>query len=320
MAGKGLICIYILEILETYASKKNRLTQVKLIEYLRRDYDITVTRKTLSSYLTELKIGGYVAGSKGLYKVGVFNNNELRLLIDGVLFGKHIPKKEAKILIDKLKSFSYYDLRDRFKHVCYLESINRTKNGKLYEIIDAIDLAIEENKVIEVKQCSYDLNGNIVERGTRKLHPYYLITEKCMYYLICYSGRNSDLENRRIDRICDVKILDENRRSIRSFEKYKNGFDLGKYMSEHIYMFSGDSDIIRIKINISGLQDFIDWFGVKYYIEKKYDDHCIIRTYANTKAIYYWALQYGEIAEIISPKYLRENLKTGLSEMLKKYK
>ena len=87
--------------------------------------------------------------------------------------------------------------------------------------------------------------------------PYYLVTEKNKYYLICYSGRNNDVENRRLDRISKVKILAEPRIPINRLEKYRNGFDLGKYMKEHIYMFSGQSIPVVIKINRERIGDLL---------------------------------------------------------------
>ena len=40
----------------------------------------------------------------------------------------------------------------------------------------------------------------------------------------------------------------------------------------------------------------------------------------NLNATYYWALQYGELAEIVEPASLRNRIKNGLESMLEKYK
>ena len=103
MREKGLIDIYILEILERHASSKKKLSQEEIIRYLDKEYNVSVTRGTLSGYLRELREEGYIAGHRGIYKVNLFEDNELRLLIDGVLFGQHIPKMHADKLIEKLR-------------------------------------------------------------------------------------------------------------------------------------------------------------------------------------------------------------------------
>lgn len=320
MRKKGLIDIYIMEILERYSSSKRRLSQNQIISYLENEYRLSITRKTLSGYLHEMREEGYIEGTRGLYRIGKFTDNELRLLIDGVIFGQHIPQKDAEALIQKLKSMAGSSLKKRIRHICYLEDINHTPNEKLYEIIDTIDEAIEKNRRIELTICSFEADGTLHDKGRKIVDPYYLVTEKNHYYLICYAGRNHDLENRRVDRISHVVILNETRRSITDIDKYAHGFDLASYMREHIYMFSGDSRYVVLRIMKQRIGDFIDWYGMGFSVVEEGENTITVRIYVNENAVYYWALQYGEIAEVLKPENLRERLKTGLEQMLEKYK
>ncbi|MCH5344271.1 MAG: WYL domain-containing protein [Acetatifactor sp.] len=319
MRKKGLIDIYILEILEKYADKEHKLSQKQIIFYLEREYRLTLTRKTLSGYLAELRDDGYIEGERGVYKVNKFADNELRLLIDGVLFGQHVPQRNAYGLIQKLKSLSGNSLKNRIKHICYLESINHTPNVKLYEIIDIIDEAIEKNCKVELTICAYMMDGKLYDKATKTVDPYYLVTDRNRYYLICYAGRNNDLENRRVDRISHVTLLSERRRPITDIAKYANGFDLANYMREHIYMFSGDSIWVVVEIRKQNIGDFIDWFGSKFKLLQEKEDTIVVRARVNENAMYYWALQYGEIVEVLKPDKLRERLRHGTEQLLNKY-
>lgn len=320
MFSKRLIGIFILEILDRYSDSNRRLSQKEILAYLDKEYNIIITRKTLSEYISELREAGYICGRKGVYKEKQFTDNELRLLIDGVLFGQHVPEKNANVLIHKLKQISPNGMSNRIKHICYLERINHTANEYLYDIIDLLDSAIEKNRKVELTLCAFDVNGNLENWGTKVVDPYYLVTDKCKYYLICYAGRNGDLENRRLDRISNVKILEEYRMPMRKLEKYSNGFDLADYMKEHIYMFSGDSKAITICVQRKNIGDFIDWYGRKFRIMEEDEESVTIRLEANENAVFYWALQYGQIAEVIKPIQLRERIKDTLNEMLEQYK
>lgn len=319
MRRMGLIDIYILEILEKYADKQHRLSQSQILFYLENDYRLTLTRKTLSGYLEELRDNGYIIGRRGISKVNKFEDNELRLLIDGVLFGQHVPQKDAYGLIQKLKSLSNNSLKYRVKHICYLENINHTPNQKLYEIIDSIDEAIERNCKVELTICACDKDGKLYSRGKRIVNPYYMVTERNRYYLICYAERNNDLENRRLDRISHAAILNERRQPITDLKKYAQGFDLAAYMREHIYMFSGDSLQVVLRIQQQNIGDFIDWYGMNFRVLEDNEETITVRIKVNENAVYYWALQYGGIAEVIKPEKLRERIKVGLKEMLDKY-
>lgn len=320
MNSKRLISIFILEILDRYSDSKRRLSQKEILSYLDKEYNIIITRKTLSEYINEMRNAGYIKGVRGVYNEKRFSDNELRLLIDGVLFGQHVPEKNANVLINKLKGLSPNGLSNRIKHICYLERINHTVNEKLYDIIDMLDYAIERNKKVELTLCAFDINGNLQNWGTKVVDPYYLVTDKCKYYLICYAGRNGDLENRRLDRISDVKVLDEHRMPIKKLEKYSNGFDLADYMKEHIYMFSGDSKVITVRVRKKNIGDFIDWYGREFRIIQEDEESVTIRLEANENAVFYWALQYGQIAEIIKPIQLRERINDTLNAMLERYK
>lgn len=320
MYSKRLTGIFILEILDRYSDSKRRLSQKEILAFLDKEYNMVITRKTLSEYISELREAGYIQGVRGVYKEKQFTDNELRLLIDGVLFGQHVPEKNANVLINKLKRLSPNGLSNRIKHICYLERMNHTVNEKLYDIIDMLDYAIGRNKKVELTLCAFDINGNLQNWGKKVVDPYYLVTDKCKYYLICYAGRNGDLENRRLDRISDVKVLDEYRMPIKKLEKYSNGFDLADYMKEHIYMFSGDSKVITVRVRKKNIGDFIDWYGREFRIIQEEEESVTIRLEANENAVFYWALQYGQIAEIIKPVQLRERINDTLNVMLERYK
>ncbi|MGX8680543.1 MAG: helix-turn-helix transcriptional regulator [bacterium] len=319
MRERSLLTLYILDILTHHASEKKRITQIDLARYLSEEYRIDISRKTLGIYVNELVADGYVMKDHGLYRINTFDDHEIRVLIDGVLFGKHVSSEDAKILIDKLKDMSYLSIKNRVKHVCYLERINRTQNEHLYEIIDLIDEAIEQEKRIRIVGCKYGIDKKLHETHDTIVDPYYLITDQSRYYLVCYAGRGDDLENRRLDRISHVEILDEYRRPLQTFKKYQNGFDLSRYVNEHIYMFHGSSEVVILKIRQEAIGDFIDWYGMNYELLDIDDETLTISFSVNVNAFYYWALQYGSSAYVIRPESLRTRIREGLLTILENY-
>ncbi len=319
MRKKGLVALYILEIIKNYANRTDRITQGQISEYLEEEYNIIITRKTLSGYLNELREEGYISGKRGVYAVNEFDDGELRLLIDSVLFGKHIPKDDANILIGKLKKQASVALRRRMNHVCYLDEINRTDNEKLCEIINLADNAIEQNRKIEITRCSYHTDGKLYDKGVSTVNPYYIVADKGRYYLICNIEESDEVTIRRLDRISDIKVLKDERTAITSIYKYSDGFDLGEFLKEHIYMTCGEATCFRLKIVKNRIGEFIDWFGKDFRISEEDEEYVIINIKANENAVYFWALQYGEIVEILSPVHMRERLKNGLKKMLIRY-
>ena len=74
-----------------------------------------------------------------------------------------------------------------------------------------------------------------------------------------------------------------------------------------------------MKIQKSNVGDFIDWFGKEFSVISETEDDVTLRFKVNLNAMYYWALQYGEIAEVIRPESLRTRLSEGIGAMEKKY-
>ncbi len=84
-------------------------------------------------------------------------------------------------------------------------------------------------------------------------------------------------------------------------------------------MFSGDSLQVFIRIHKPNLGDFIDWFGMDFRVIEENAETITVRIKVNENAVYYWALQYGSVAEVIKPEILRARIKNGLAELLDKY-
>lgn len=319
LRDKMLIDMYIMEILMNHSSFANRLYQKDIINYLDREYNLRVSRNTLAGYVGELREHGYIAGERGIYCIRRFTNIEIKILINSIMYSKAIPVNDIKEIANKLNDMLEPEERNRLKNTYFINDTNHTDNEKVCEIVETIDRAIEKRKKIEITTCGYDIRGNLVEKGKRIVNPYYIVLEKSRYYLMCYSGRE-DIEPRRIDRISSVKVLHEKRLEINQIEKYKtNSFSIDKYLKESVYMYSGNNERVTLKIRKDNIGDFIDWYGKEYSIVEMEDENVTVSIRANVNAVYFWALQYGSIAEVLKPITLREMIRDGLQEMLLKY-
>ena len=128
MAGaqpKKMLIMHILEILKKYTDEDHRLSQKEIGEILKNEYDMVVDRKSIKRNLMDLidlgfeieysesvrmvrdKATGQLEEScflSDFYLVRDFTDSELRLLIDSLLFSKHIPYSQCKELIGKLEA------------------------------------------------------------------------------------------------------------------------------------------------------------------------------------------------------------------------
>ena len=124
---KKMLIINILKILRRYSDHNHRLSQKDIMDMLWRDYAMKVERKAIKRNITNLLDFGYniefkevkraVKNTKtgeleentiltDFYLIRDFDDSELRLLIDSLLFSKHIPYSQCKKLIHKLEALS----------------------------------------------------------------------------------------------------------------------------------------------------------------------------------------------------------------------
>ena len=289
------------------------------MQHLQQDYGIEISRNTLSQYIAELRKYGYIEGKRGISLKRIFTDSEIAILVNSVMSIKAISEKDIQVLIEKIKNLAEPEKRMQISGSYFLRGGHRTENETVGTIMSLISQAIVKRKKIKIVYCLYNEKGELESGKTYIVDPYYIVSEKARFYLLCYAGRD-DIEARRIDRMQEVTILEDKRMEIHEIEKYQNhNFRLDDYMQEHIYMYSGKSDRIRLKIKKKKIGEFIDWFGKKYRVLEEQEDSLIIQVKANVEAVYFWSLQYSEIVEVLAPENLRRNLYDGAMQIMSKY-
>ena len=323
--NKKMLNMLILEILEQYSDAEHHLTQKEIIRLLKLNYDMVCDRRSVKSNILYLKEMGYDIDMTSGYFLAErrFENAELRMLIDSVLFSKNISTKQAKDLIEKLESFGNRYFHAKVSHVSNLPELPHTDNKQVMYALDAINDAIDKKKKVSFLYNSYGTDFKLHPRKAEKylVNPYQMVANNGRYYLIGNVDKYKDLNHYRIDRITNIELTDEPVKPMKEVEGLENGLNLPKHMAEHIYMFCGESVPVKIKTTSDMMDDLIDWFGKDFHIiEEKNDGRdIIISVMCNYNAMFYWALQYGAYVEVISPQRLRDELADTIKGMYERY-
>ena len=336
--SKKMLNMNILEILKKYSDENHRLNQKEIIDLLESEYQMTVDRKAIKRNLMNLLDSGYEleytetvrTNKKGeqetlysdWYLVRDFADAELRLLIDSLLFSKHIPYSQCKELIGKLEGLSNKYFKAKVKHIRTLPE-KMPNNKQLFYNIEILDEAISKGKKVEFNYNDFGIDRKLHHRmnsdGTvRKyvVNPYQMAAANGRYYLIANYDRYFNISHYRVDKISNVKILDE---PVKKQGELAESINLPKHMAEHIYMFSGESSKVTMLIDKFLVNDIVDWFGkdVSFYAET--EDKVTASVVVNLKAMRYWAMQYANHVEVLKPVELREQIKEDLQNALGKY-
>ena len=178
---KKLLILNILDILRKYSDEDHRLSQREIGEILKTEYGMTADRKAIRRNLSELLECGYpieysetlrsapVKGPDGRDKLGPdgkplreettilsdfylerqFTDGELRLLIDGLLFSRHVPYSQCRELVEKLEGLSNIYFRSRVGHIARLP-VDQSDNKQLFLNIEMLDEAISKGRKVRV--------------------------------------------------------------------------------------------------------------------------------------------------------------------------
>ncbi|MCR4616786.1 MAG: WYL domain-containing protein [Lachnospiraceae bacterium] len=322
--NKKMLNMLILEILRKYSDEQHSLTQQDIIKLLDKNYGMECDRRSVKNNILSLKEMGYDISMEKGYKLlsREFDDAELRILIDSVLFSKSISTRQAKGLIEKIRDLASNYFNVKISHVSNLPDLNRTKNKQAMYSLDSINDAIADKKKIAFIYNSIGTDFKIHPRREEPyiVNPYQIVANNGKFYLIGNYDKYDNVAHFRIDRMTDVRVLNEKAKPMKQIPELENGLNLPKHMAEHVYMFSGPSKNIKLETTADMMSELTDWFGTDFKIVSKKDDRITIRVSCNEEAMRFWALQYGPYVEVLEPETLRKRIKDDIDGMAKKYK
>ena len=339
--SKKTLIINILDILKRYSDEEHRLSQKDMLRILENEYSMKADRKAIKRNLMNLIELGYnieysestrvnKAGEEetiysGWYLVRDFSDAELRLLIDGMLFSKHIPYNQCKELINKLQGLSNIYFNTKVKHIRNLPE-NMPSNKQLFLTIEILDEAISKGRQVAFTYNEFGTDKKLHPRQNSEgevreyvINPYQIVATNGRYYLICNYDKYDNVSNFRLDRITDIRLLESSVKPMKKVAGLEKGLNLPKHMAEHIYMFAGESIQVKFMAQSFLAGQIIDWFGrdVKFYDDN--GETVDVRVTVNEQAMIFWALQYGQHMEVLEPAELRGKIKNAVMDIAKKY-
>ena len=345
-SAKKTLIMNILDILRKYSDEDHRLSQKQIVDKLKKEYDMTIERKSVRRNILSLIECGYdieysetirMAPNRktgemeesyvwsDFYLVRDFTDSELRLLIDGLLFSKHIPYSQCKELVGKLEGLSNVYFKSRVQHIRSMPE-TMPPNKQLFYTIEVLDEAISHKKQVAFHMLSYGTDKKQHLRTTQNdnvrvylVNPYQIAAANGRYYLIANTEPHDEVSHYRLDRITDIQLLNSAARPAKTVHGLEHGLNLPKHMAEHLYMFSGESKLVRFRMKKYILNDVIDWFGTDITFSDETEDEVTASVTVNLQAMKLWAIQYAPHVTVLSPQTLADEVKESLQNALDNY-
>lgn len=216
-------------------------------------------------------------------KMNIIKNSLLELL----------PEEEG----EKLKSMLHF---------------KKTENSNEQNI--EFNLHILRKAIGEEKKVCFNYRSASNNIKAHKIIPYSFACEFGKYYIIGESEKKEKLVHYRLDRMREVKMLDEKGKRSEKFNVYE-------YLKKTWYMYGGEEVEIKVRFKNHFYTVVTEKDMTEGEVIEKGEDYFIYRFISNgTMGIKIWLMGFGGDAEILSPESLREEIKDSVKEMMKVYK
>lgn len=323
MGSNRIVPLQILRILENYASESHPLSNLQIIARLEQDERVTLARNTVAAAVGALEEMGYVErGTKGSYPVRLFDETELRVLVDGVMASRYIPPVDARYLIDKLSELGGDDFRRKTQHVHMADEWVHQENVEFLRNIEQLEEAIEEHKKVSFLRNVVQPDGTVRPvGGEHRVSPYGIICTNGQFYLVCCKDEEKMLRHYRIDRLTDTEVRKERATDVQELPGCGHGFHIADYAAAHSMMFSGEVRLITMRMPIILAGYVRDNFGSRAEMRVLDGQSMEVRVMGTEQNLRFFALQYGPSGcEILQPESLRRQLAADAEAIAEKYR
>ncbi len=320
---KKLAPLRILEILERYSDCRHPMTQQEIADRLDRDYGIVLERKAVARNLRLLDDAGFELGSddgrRGVYLAARrFEEGELRMLIDSVVFSRHIPQNYINELVEKLRSCGSRYFGRTCRLVQSADMLYRSQTKDIFYLIELLDDAMANERQVRFVYNEYGADKQLhpLWQQPRNVNPYRLVASNDHYFLVANIDDYDNLANFRLDKITQIAYTDRPRKNIR--ETASGAIRIGAYLTAHPFMLTGEPVHVVARIARDRIELAIDAFGDNFTLTDGGEELTLSVSVSEEDA-YVWALQNGDVVEILEPQSLRDRIRMAVGKMRRKY-
>lgn len=313
--------LYLYKIMLEQTDENHYITMNEIIRQLSL-CGISAGRKAIYEDLEALRTFGLdikqIKGNSFGYFVASrdFELPELKLLADAVTSSRFLTEKKSNELLKKIESLSsIYEAKQIHRQV-FVSNRVKAMNERIYINVDTIHRAIAEGKKISFIYFDYGIDKKKKYRdGLRVCSPYALSWDDERYYLIAYYEKYSSISNFRVDRMENVKILED------KIEPKPENFNIAEYMNSSFSMFSGESIDVKLRFDNKLINTVIDRFGKDISLIPDGNEHFTVHVKVKAEAPFFaWMFQFGNKAKIVEPEELKTRYMVHLNEVLETMK
>ena len=312
------------------------LRQQDILDNIADVYGLTPSRVTLSHTLHQMADYGCpvcgLDGRKGVWLQPECDETELRMLTDPLLSASHISNSNLDKLLGSLgklgaKNREYYAKSRKAAHHYWHH------NEDIVNTIHLVAGAVGQKCVLQFIYCDFDEQHRMIPRrdkdhpeGKRQVSAYGIVYMDGHYYMVA-SEHKPQLRNYRIDKMTGLMLTGEKALPLEQITGQKF-FDPAAYGAMQNYkMFGGELVEVKYRIHMAKPEEKIkfinivwDEFGNRpYAFDTSGKNSFTFKVKIPKLGAKIFARQYSEVAELLEPRELRQELGAEYVDVAAKY-
>ena len=304
------------------------LTANEIIKQLRL-YGLEAERKSVLRDIAALQDYGCdillsADNKRGYYMASrEFEDWELKLLMDDVLSANFLTAENSKQLAEKLSALSSKSGQKTLRAATPLSPAHKYGSASTKIAVDILLKAIRQRKKVGFRyiRSGADLKQHMRYEGHEyPVSPYALVRRQDRYFLIgCYRSYKN-LSYYRLERIRDIRILDEPSAAPEEILGKNPDLALREYIDRNLNNYAGTATVIRLAVDKDRIDLLYDTFGADFIKDGETEDQLTVRVKVNDGwGLTEWLLQHGDCVQVLEPAKIREDVMQALDNIKAKY-
>ena len=320
--------LYILNVLKKYSDEEHMLTAAEIQRKIKEIYDVEIDTRTIRRNINLLKykldydISTREDNGKGYYinrdPETDFEPGEVRAIIDNFSYANYIVPSVAKEIIKKCKNMQTVYENEKLKDYQIYSVNSKTENAEVIKNIEDISDSIFNNHKIKFEYWKYEITNKLEKQivSTPTVSPFAIVYNKQEFYFIGIKDGQDKFYHYRLDRMKNVKELDE------KITIKKTKTQIKDFAESTVEMFGGEKEEIEAVCNKCLLNAIFDIFGKNVTIEKipGNDENFKLIVDSNPMGFRMWAMRNIDMVEVFRPESLRKEMRKIVENAIERYR
>ena len=238
-----------------------------------------------------------------------YEQDDIRLLAECVHAAKFVDTKRAERLARVVFNLVSVHQAENMNHKAIVKDRVKTSNTSVYYTVSNIHEAISKGgrftRKVSFQYLKYTLQDLTTYSERRQgveyvVTPYSLVIDNGNYYLLGYDHGKEQIRTYRVDRIKNLKILDD----FNSDPDMFKDIEIERYTQGHFGMFGGRLERVTLNCSIHMLDTMVDRFGTENVLYSKgfKDGFFNVRVPVYISELFFgWLAGFGKQVKIVEP-------------------